>query len=263
VVTAPATRAVPPPPAPPPTGVPPAPRAPASKTGSLPPPPPPPPGPPSQAAVDMLAKANQPVATLAVAPAPPPPPPPPPSAPIQIRPKKENAALRPESGIMLTTKDTKSHTKDNKSKNNTADRSPVRKPLTQFPAIGGEAFSYEPKLVPFVLMLRKEMFAPNEKLENPLVIDLIFQQIVSDVLGRKIRHPRVTEKENSVMRTLFESKGIIIGSKSTTTNEKIEIVERAKVHRTCLHQFDCSFQLSARTLCIPKFAWSIFLLRVT
>lgn len=38
--------------------------------------------------------------------------------------------------------------------------------------------------VPWSLSIRKEVFSPNETLTNPMTIDLIFYQIVRDVLSQ-------------------------------------------------------------------------------
>jgi hypothetical protein len=95
--------------------------------------------------------------------------------------------------------------------------------------------------VPFAFVLRKEVFAPNEKLENPLVIDLIFQQIVSDILTRKARHPQITDKEHNTMKSLLDSRGIAVGDRNIAPKDKVSAA--AAVDPTHLV---CPSSLSAR-----------------
>lgn len=57
---------------------------------------------------------------------------------------------------------------------------------------------------------------------------MIFQQIASDVMSKRSRHPRIMEKEEAAMKSHFQNKGIMAGSKSTTTQEKLEVIELAK-----------------------------------
>lgn len=59
----------------------------------------------------------------------------------------------------------------------------------------GDALAYDPRLVPWKFNLRKEVFTPNEKLENPSSIDLIFNQVVKDC--KAASHPRMTEEEQT------------------------------------------------------------------
>ena len=78
-------------------------------------------------------------------------------------------------------------------------------PIQLFAPPAGAGLSYEGDLLPFYFRVRKEVFAPNEVLENPTAIDLVFQQIVSDVLSRRVLHPRIAEKEHSDMNSLFDN----------------------------------------------------------
>ena len=101
-------------------------------------------------------------------------------------------------------------------------------PLQQFALPSGAALSYEADALPFFFRVRKEVFTPNETLDNPVAVDLVFQQIVADVTTHRDLHPRISEKEHGEMKALFESKGIIAGSKSTSKQEKMEIIDIAK-----------------------------------
>eukprot|EP00039_Didymoeca_costata_P014654 m.239349 g.239349 ORF g.239349 m.239349 type:complete len:2341 (+) comp16067_c0_seq1:94-7116(+) len=100
--------------------------------------------------------------------------------------------------------------------------------IMQFDPPGGDAFMYSKEALKHLFRVRKEVFMPGETLEHPTVIDIIFQQIVADVLIRREKHPRIIEKEHGTMKELLNNKGIIVGSKSTTLQEKLEIIERAK-----------------------------------
>lgn len=224
---------LPPPPPPPPVTAPAArpPVAMTAPTAAVPPPPPPPPPP-------------APASTTPLPPPPPPPPsgaallppPPPPAAAVHATP----VASRGSSSVPGTPLGGTA-TRGGGQRREQPAATPVsvlpkivpevyeaHKPLVQYETVGGEAMMYEPSKLPFRVVLRKEVFVPNEQLENPIVIDLVFRQIVADVLDRKTRHPRISEAENSAMKQYLDAKGIFVGSKTTTSNEKLEIIEQAR-----------------------------------
>ncbi|XP_044046113.1 unconventional myosin-XV isoform X2 [Siniperca chuatsi] len=60
--------------------------------------------------------------------------------------------------------------------------------------------------VPWRLYLRKEVFYPKDSFNNPLVLDLIFKQIVNDTLSESC--VRITRDERQKMKALFAKHGI-------------------------------------------------------
>ncbi|XP_041789609.1 unconventional myosin-XV-like [Chelmon rostratus] len=60
--------------------------------------------------------------------------------------------------------------------------------------------------VPWRLYLRKEVFFPKDSFNNPLVLDLIFKQIVNDTLSEAC--VRITRDERQKMKALFAKHGV-------------------------------------------------------
>uniref|UniRef100_H3C0T6 Myosin XVA n=1 Tax=Tetraodon nigroviridis TaxID=99883 RepID=H3C0T6_TETNG len=60
--------------------------------------------------------------------------------------------------------------------------------------------------VPWRLYLRKEVFYPKDSFNNPLVLDLIFKQIVNDTLSEAC--VRITREERQKMKALFAKHGV-------------------------------------------------------
>ncbi|KAM9315347.1 unconventional myosin-XV [Pholidichthys leucotaenia] len=60
--------------------------------------------------------------------------------------------------------------------------------------------------VPWRLYLRKEVFYPKDSFNNPLVLDLIFKQIVNDTLSEAC--VRITRDERQKMKALFVKHGV-------------------------------------------------------
>ncbi|XP_029285862.1 unconventional myosin-XV [Cottoperca gobio] len=60
--------------------------------------------------------------------------------------------------------------------------------------------------VPWRLYLRKEVFNPKDSFNNPLVLDLIFKQIVNDTLSEAC--VRITRDERQRMKALFAKHGV-------------------------------------------------------
>uniref|UniRef100_A0A1A8A0H6 Myosin XVAb n=1 Tax=Nothobranchius furzeri TaxID=105023 RepID=A0A1A8A0H6_NOTFU len=60
--------------------------------------------------------------------------------------------------------------------------------------------------VPWRLYLRKEVFYPKDSINNPLVLDLIFKQIVNDTLSEAC--VRITRDERQKMKALFAKNGV-------------------------------------------------------
>lgn len=92
---------------------------------------------------------------------------------------------------------------------------------------GGPAHAYDATRLPFVFLLRKEVFTPNERLDNPLSLELIFQQVIADVLAPK-RHVRISEAEQKDMHAFLNERGIVAGSKTANKDDKLTVIERAR-----------------------------------
>ncbi|GLD52115.1 unconventional myosin-XV-like protein, partial [Lates japonicus] len=60
--------------------------------------------------------------------------------------------------------------------------------------------------VPWRLYLRKEVFYPKDSFNNPVVLDLIFKQIVNDTLSEAC--VRITRDERQKMKALFAKHGV-------------------------------------------------------
>ncbi|KAM4749909.1 unconventional myosin-XV [Anableps anableps] len=60
--------------------------------------------------------------------------------------------------------------------------------------------------VPWRLYLRKEVFYPKDSFNNPLLLDLIFKQIVNDTLSEAC--VRITRDERQKMKALFAKHGV-------------------------------------------------------
>ncbi|XP_070771513.1 unconventional myosin-XV [Enoplosus armatus] len=60
--------------------------------------------------------------------------------------------------------------------------------------------------VPWRLYLRKEVFYPKDSFNNPLMLDLIFKQIVNDTLSEAC--VRITRDERQKMKALFAKHGV-------------------------------------------------------
>ncbi|XP_070579495.1 unconventional myosin-XV-like isoform X12 [Ptychodera flava] len=76
------------------------------------------------------------------------------------------------------------------------------------------------------LILRKEVFTPSEKLENPTLLHLIFCQVVQDVLGNSCI--RISKEEKRRMREVLDELGITLNNMSHKTQTKKQIIEAAR-----------------------------------
>ncbi|KAM8880381.1 unconventional myosin-XV [Spinachia spinachia] len=80
--------------------------------------------------------------------------------------------------------------------------------------------------VPWRLYLRKEVFYPKDSFNNPLVLDLIFKQIVNDTLSEAC--VRITTDERQRMKALFATHGVGHNGDPVEEHVKKSIVSAAR-----------------------------------
>nr|XP_040043081.1 unconventional myosin-XV-like [Gasterosteus aculeatus aculeatus] len=80
--------------------------------------------------------------------------------------------------------------------------------------------------VPWRLYLRKEVFYPKDSFNNPLVLDLIFKQIVNDTLSEEC--VRITRDERQRMKALFAKHGVEQNMDPVEEHVKKTIVSAAR-----------------------------------
>ncbi|XP_054616352.1 unconventional myosin-XV isoform X2 [Dunckerocampus dactyliophorus] len=80
--------------------------------------------------------------------------------------------------------------------------------------------------VPWKLYLRKEVFYPKETLNDPLMLDLIFRQIVHDTFSEACI--RITQEERQKMKTLFVENQVDQVSGTHDENVKKKVVAMAR-----------------------------------
>ncbi|XP_064594768.1 unconventional myosin-XV-like isoform X2 [Liolophura sinensis] len=95
----------------------------------------------------------------------------------------------------------------------------LEKILTQLYPQNKETF-YMYQRVPWRLHVRKEVFFPNERLDNPLALHLVFCQIVQDVFNNGCI--RINKDDRIKMRGMLESYGIT-KSNYLTSNIKAQV----------------------------------------
>ncbi|XP_017161737.1 unconventional myosin-XV isoform X3 [Poecilia reticulata] len=80
--------------------------------------------------------------------------------------------------------------------------------------------------VPWKLFMRKEVFYPKENLNNPLILDLIFRQIVHDTFSEAC--VRITQEERQKMKDLFAENKVDQASGTHDESVKKKVVAMAK-----------------------------------
>ncbi|XP_063042858.1 unconventional myosin-XV [Engraulis encrasicolus] len=80
--------------------------------------------------------------------------------------------------------------------------------------------------VPWKIYLRKEVFYPKDSFNHPLVLDLLFKQVVHDTFSEACI--RITKEERQTMKSLFEENNVTIGSTSSDDNVKKKVVTAAR-----------------------------------
>ncbi|KAM8825452.1 unconventional myosin-XV-like isoform 1-T1 [Synchiropus picturatus] len=80
--------------------------------------------------------------------------------------------------------------------------------------------------VPWKLFMRKEVFYPKETVNNPLVLDLIFRQVVHDTYSEACI--RITQEERQKMKDLLAENKVEQGSATHDENVKKRVVAMAR-----------------------------------
>ncbi|XP_078692173.1 unconventional myosin-XV-like isoform X3 [Branchiostoma floridae x Branchiostoma belcheri] len=94
-----------------------------------------------------------------------------------------------------------------------------------YPPSPGPYYTYT--RVHWNLCVRKEVFNPMEKLENPTALNLVFAQVVHDV-SRINSCLRMTIEESSKLQTIFDEHGITPSNLSQTAMTKKRVVDIAR-----------------------------------
>ncbi|XP_078518827.1 unconventional myosin-XV [Lissotriton helveticus] len=80
--------------------------------------------------------------------------------------------------------------------------------------------------VPWKIYIRKEVFYPKDSFNNPLVLDLIFKQVLSDTLSEACI--RITKEERSQMKALLEQNKLFSTSSPADETVKKKVVSAAR-----------------------------------
>ncbi|XP_027004193.2 unconventional myosin-XV [Tachysurus fulvidraco] len=80
--------------------------------------------------------------------------------------------------------------------------------------------------VPWKIYLRKEVFYPKDSFNHPLVLDLLFKQIVHDTFSEACI--RITKEERQKMKSLFAEHNIDAGAMTQDENVKKKVVIAAR-----------------------------------
>ncbi|XP_062304936.1 LOW QUALITY PROTEIN: unconventional myosin-XV [Osmerus eperlanus] len=78
--------------------------------------------------------------------------------------------------------------------------------------------------VPWRLYLRKEVFYPKDSFNHPLVLDLIFKQVVNDTLSEAC--VRITSEERLKMKALFAKLGVMQDTQDETVKKSVVTAAR-------------------------------------
>ncbi|XP_036422587.1 unconventional myosin-XV isoform X1 [Colossoma macropomum] len=80
--------------------------------------------------------------------------------------------------------------------------------------------------VPWKIYLRKEVFYPKDSFNHPLVLDLLFKQIVHDTFSEACI--RITKEERQKMKSLFDENNIDAAAMTQDENVKKKVVTAAR-----------------------------------
>ncbi|XP_072225685.1 unconventional myosin-XV [Leuresthes tenuis] len=147
--------------------------------------------------------------------------------------RKPQPSQPKEDGGMKATKATKPRPAGPSSSNLTPTHPPVSRDLpveeetaqTQLHSRTGDEY-YTYSNVPWKLYMRKEVFYPKETLNNPLILDLIFRQVVHDTFSEACI--RITQEERQKMKALFAENKVDQTSGTHDENVMKKVVAMAK-----------------------------------
>ncbi|EDQ87051.1 uncharacterized protein MONBRDRAFT_27813 [Monosiga brevicollis MX1] len=91
-----------------------------------------------------------------------------------------------------------------------------------------EALAYESEHVPWKFVLRKEIFLPGETVEDARATDVVFNQIVADVLGES-PHPNINADELENMKRVMSETSVKLDPPTPVDEAvKLDIVRQAR-----------------------------------
>ncbi|XP_042360382.1 unconventional myosin-XV [Plectropomus leopardus] len=147
--------------------------------------------------------------------------------------RKPQSSLRKDEGGLKVSKTTKSRPAGHTSSNISPAPPPVNRDLpveeeiiqTQLHGRTSDEY-YTYSNVPWKLYMRKEVFYPKETFNSPLVLDLIFRQVVHDTFSEACI--RITQEERQKMKTLFAENKVDQVSGTHDENVKKKVVAMAR-----------------------------------
>ncbi|XP_037648825.1 unconventional myosin-XV isoform X6 [Sebastes umbrosus] len=147
--------------------------------------------------------------------------------------RKPQSSLHKEEGGLKVTKTTKSRPSGPTSSTISPAPPPVSRELpveeeiiqTQLHSRTSDEY-YTYSNVPWKLYMRKEVFYPKETFNSPLVLDLIFRQVVHDTFSEACI--RITQEERQKMKHLFAESKVDQASGTHDENVKKKVVAMAR-----------------------------------
>ncbi|KAI9518350.1 hypothetical protein NQZ68_038218, partial [Dissostichus eleginoides] len=147
--------------------------------------------------------------------------------------RKPQSSLRKEDGGVKVTKTTKSRPAGPTSSNLSPAPPPVSRELpieqeiiqTQLHSRTSDEY-YTYSNVPWKLYMRKEVFYPKETFNSPLILDLLFRQVVHDTFSEACI--RISQEERQKMKALFAENKVdqVSGTHDETVKKKVVTVAR-------------------------------------
>ncbi|XP_026210607.1 unconventional myosin-XV [Anabas testudineus] len=147
--------------------------------------------------------------------------------------RKSQSSQHKHEGTVKVTKSTKSRPAGPSNSNITPAPPPVSRELpieeeviqTQLHSRTSDEY-YTYSNVPWKLYMRKEVFYPKETFNNPLILDLIFRQVVHDTFSEACI--RITQEERQKMKDLFAENKVDPISGTHDENVKKKVVAMAR-----------------------------------
>ncbi|XP_027140664.1 unconventional myosin-XV [Larimichthys crocea] len=153
--------------------------------------------------------------------------------PPQPTPKKPPSSKPKEEGGLKVSKTTKSRPAGSTSSNispappQVSRELPVEEEIIQtqlHSRTSDEYYTYSN--VPWKLYMRKEVFYPKETFNNPLILDLLFRQVVHDTFSEACI--RITQEERQKMKALFSANNVDQVTGTHDENVKKKVVAMAR-----------------------------------